>query len=270
MINKLVLSGGGINGIIYIGILKYLESSNQIKYINNFVGSSVGAIVNTLICIGYSSQELEHFILYFNLDMIKNINIENLFTNYGIDNGNKLEIMLKCIIRNKLNIDDISLMGLYQKTLKTNTIITTCLNDKKVIYLNHHTHPNLNIIKALLMTSSIPLYFNPIKYNNKYYIDGCVLNHFGINFFKKEHHTIFGVLLNENKNCININSFESYISNIIELILTNTDIKYYNDPKILVIDYVYSILNFNISNNDKKKMIKLGYEKAYLYFKKNN
>jgi len=270
MINKLVLSGGGINGIIYIGIFKYLETNKQLKYINNFVGSSIGAIINTLICIGYSSQELENFILSFKLDLIKNINIENIFTNYGIDNGHKLEIILKCFIRNKLKVDDITLYELYQKTFKTNTIITTCLNDKKIIYLNHITHPNLNIIKALLMTSCIPLYFNPIKYNNKYYIDGCVLNHFGINFFKKNDNSIFGVLLNENKNTININSFEFYIASIIELILTNTDIKYYNDPNILVIDYQYSVLNLDISNDNKNKMIDLGYEKANLFFKKNN
>lgn len=270
MINKLVLSGGGINGIIYIGILKYLEISNQIKNINNFVGSSIGAIVNTLICIGYTSQELENFILYFNFEMIKNINIENILTDYGIDNGKKLEIILKCLIKNKLNVNDLTLYKLYQKTLKINTIITTCINDKKIVYLNHLTHPNLNLIKALLMTSCIPLYFTPIKYNNKYYIDGSVKNHFGINYYKKNDNSIFGVLLNENKNSININSFELYISNIIELILNNTDVKYYNDPKILVINYIYSILNFSISNNDKKKLIELGYNRAYSYFKKNN
>jgi predicted acylesterase/phospholipase RssA len=202
--------------------------------------------------------------------MVKNINIDNLFTHYGIDNGSKLEIILKCLVRNKLKVDDITLYNLYKKTLKTNTIITTCLNDKKCIYLNHLTYPNLNIITALLMTSCIPLYFNPIKYNEKYYIDGCVLNHFGIDFFETKDNTIFGVLLNENKNTITIDSFELYISNMIELILTNTSVKYYTDNTILVIDYIYSVLNFNISSDDKKKMIQIGYEKAYLFFKKNN
>ena len=98
MINKLILSGGGINGIIYIGILKYLETSNQLKNINNFVGTSVGAIMNTLINIGYTAIELENFILYFNFEMIKNINIENIFTKYGIDNGSKFEIILKYLL----------------------------------------------------------------------------------------------------------------------------------------------------------------------------
>ena len=100
MITKLVLSGGGINGLIFIGVIKYLVETNQLKNINTFVGSSIGAIINTLICLNYSYDELINFILYFNFETVKNCDISNLFTFYGIDIGDKLIIILKCLIRN--------------------------------------------------------------------------------------------------------------------------------------------------------------------------
>ena len=80
MYNKLVLSGGGINGIIFIGILKYLEEHNMINNLNVFVGTSIGSLINTLIILKYKSSEIEDFILKFNFSDIIKFNVINLFT----------------------------------------------------------------------------------------------------------------------------------------------------------------------------------------------
>ena len=49
MINKLIFSGGGINGLSFLGCLKALEEYNIIPQINTLVGSSAGAILSLLI-----------------------------------------------------------------------------------------------------------------------------------------------------------------------------------------------------------------------------
>lgn len=271
MITKLILSGGGINGIIYLGIIKYLEEINQISKIHTFVGSSIGAIMNTLICIGYTYSELENFVLYFNFETIKNYNIDNLFIKYGIDNGNKLDITLKCLIRNKLNIDDITLEELYNKTKKTNIIITSCITDNMPYYIDHTTHPTLSLVKALRMSSCIPLYFEPILYNNQYFIDGSILNHFGIELFDNKDSEVFGILLSEYNICNKITNFDNYISGLFEMILNTVNYsKCRKDKRVLIINNMFHILNFSITKENKKELIQKGYNNILSFFKKNN
>ena len=47
--NNLVMSSGGMNGIIMIGALNYLYSINKIQSINNYFGSSAGAFISLLL-----------------------------------------------------------------------------------------------------------------------------------------------------------------------------------------------------------------------------
>tara|TARA_B100001248_G_scaffold167763_1_gene126955 strand:+ start:1949 stop:2764 length:816 start_codon:yes stop_codon:yes gene_type:complete len=271
MINKLVLSGGGINGIIFLGIIKYLETSKQLKNINTFVGSSIGSIINTLVCIGYTYNELKDFILDFDFTTIIEYNISNIFTDFGINLGEKFEIILKCLIKNKLNKENISLQEFYNKTNKNNIIITTCLNDKSICYIDHISHPKLMLITALRMSTCIPLYFKPIIYEKKFYIDGSVLNHFGIDYFNKKDRSVFGVCLVDNYNSSEIVNLEKYIMVLLEIILNTVNYKKCKaDKRVILINNEYNILDFTISNKDKKKLINIGYKNTEDFFKKND
>ena len=86
-------------------------------------------------------------------------------------------------------------------------------------YIDHTTNPSLSLVKALRMSSCIPLYFEPILYNSKYYIDGSILNHFGIELFDNKDPEVFGVLLSEYTICNKITNFDNYISSLFEMIL---------------------------------------------------
>ena len=272
MINKIVFSGGGINGIIFLGVVKYLEENNLLKHINTYVGTSFGSFISALLCLNYSYLELKELILSIDLIQLQNYNINNLFINYGIDNGININITLKCLIKNKLNINDITLKNLYIKTKKKLVIITTCITNNTEYTLDHISHPNLSLIKALQMSICIPIYFEPILHNQKLYIDGSVLSHFKINYFDKNDISVLGILLyNNNIFKINeINNFENYIYNLIEILLNNITIDCEEDRRIIKIKYEYNCLQFNISLDEKKKLINIGYECAYNYFKKNN
>ena len=93
MIDTLCFSGGGVKGFAIIGVLEYLEKNNNldILLIKNYVGTSCGAIISFLLSINYSINEIKEFILNFNFNiLINDIDIDNIFINYGIDNGNKI------------------------------------------------------------------------------------------------------------------------------------------------------------------------------------
>ena len=51
-IQHLVLSGGGLLGISYIGLFKYFEENNTLNNLKTVTGCSIGAIFGTLLIIG--------------------------------------------------------------------------------------------------------------------------------------------------------------------------------------------------------------------------
>ena len=54
-IKHLVLSGGGMLGISYIGLIKYLEEQNKNSNFKSITGCSAGSLFATLIAICYTS-----------------------------------------------------------------------------------------------------------------------------------------------------------------------------------------------------------------------
>lgn len=267
MYKKLVLSGGGINGIIYIGIIKYLEEQNLINNFDVFVGTSVGSLINTLIILGYKAEEIEDFILEFNFSDIIKLNILKLFTDYGIDDGSLFEILIKCFIRNKLKRDNFTLIELYNLTKKRNIIVTCNISKNKCMYIDHISHPNLKIITALKMSTCIPFYFKPVSYKNELFVDGSLLCHFGINIFGENDSEVLGILLKNDNFTEEVSSFDNYISLLLNLY---TNLNKYKNKNIIKIDYIHNILDFSIKKEEKKKLINIGYNKIFNYLKKIN
>lgn len=75
---NLVLSGGGVYGICEIGKLKFLEDQGlDISKIKKFAGCSIGALMATLISIGYSVDQLYKIILGTNFSAFKLSNFYN-------------------------------------------------------------------------------------------------------------------------------------------------------------------------------------------------
>lgn len=66
---NLVLSGGGVKGIVYIGALEALELRRR-KFFN-IAGVSAGAIVGSIIASGYGAYSLRDILNTFNFEKIK-------------------------------------------------------------------------------------------------------------------------------------------------------------------------------------------------------
>ena len=88
-IKHLVLSGGGLLGISYIGLFRYLEerlnepinkisTSNPISILSqlqSISGCSAGAIFGSLLAIGYTASEIEKVVKTMKFKEYININI---------------------------------------------------------------------------------------------------------------------------------------------------------------------------------------------------
>lgn len=188
----LVLSGGGAKGAAHIGVLKVLE-----KYqvpIDIIVGTSVGSIVGGMYSVGYSPEEIEKTVLNLKFNSLltnsKDRNLKNIeekiendkypFTMsidknlrlsfpMGILNGENIYLQLKDIFSRAENIKNFNELPIEYRA------ITTDLQTGKEVILSDG-----DLAIATFKSMAIPSFLEPIKDENKFYVDGGVVNNFPI------------------------------------------------------------------------------------------
>ncbi len=215
MYENLVISGSYISTIIYIGALSILESKNILYTIKNYLGSSFSCIILLLLNLNYTVDEI--VIIYKNLlsSNIFNIykcDIINFINNYGLFDSNEFDSIIKGYITNKYYDENITLKELYEITNKSLNIVCMNLSNVEEELINYKTYPDMKVYYAIKISCSIPLLFNPVKYNNLMYISGILNNNFPINYYKNNVETTIGLTY------INVQS--NKINNILDLIVS--------------------------------------------------
>tara|TARA_B100001996_G_C18629797_1_gene581259 strand:+ start:483 stop:1283 length:801 start_codon:yes stop_codon:yes gene_type:complete len=167
----LVISGGGYKGLGYLGALEYLNEHKYLDNITHFSGSSIGSILCTYFCLGYTPQEILDATHTFSFKDLE-INILNLQNSWALSDvtttNRQFKNLMSCLPEN------FTLLDLFKKTQKHLYICTTNLVQKKSIYLSHENNPSLLVIDAIKASCAIPFVFPPFTINNILCIDACV------------------------------------------------------------------------------------------------
>ena len=185
-IKHLVLSGGGLLGISYIGLAKFLEESLSNPIIKNFksiTGCSAGAIFGSLIAIGYTSTELQNIIKEMNFKEYININAESLINFMklkGLESGKTIINFIKKCIKDKTNNENITFKEIKDKFNIDLQIGVTNLTKSRFELMNSKNTPNIPIHKAISASIAIPLIFEPVIIDDDIFCDGGLLNNLPI------------------------------------------------------------------------------------------
>lgn len=275
--NTLVLSGGGVKGYYYIGIIKYLEDNQILKNINKYAGTSIGAYVCFLLVLNYSYNEILN--LFYNVDVSKliKLSIKNLISeNYwGIyDNSNMIKYIKNTFKYKGIN-ENITFKDLYNLNNKYLGIIATNLSKNKEIIFDYINTPDEHVLDAILASINLPILFPKFEINGDIYIDGGFSNNFPINHYISDSNKILGIYLKQQKiKESNIKNIFNYIKSIISYYhntfgdkhseLINSKI---NDNVIILYPNTLDIdsVNFTVNNETKKKMIIEGWRLFYLH-----
>ena len=255
------LSGGGIKGFSFLGALDYLELNSYIKLetIKNWVGTSAGAIISFMFTLVYTTYELGNFILNFNFKKLEpEVDIENLLEFNGIDNGSKLILIITGFLKEKLKLDDITFQEHFNITKKKLTIIGTNFSKGEEVSFNYENTPDMSVLKAIRISTSIPIIFTPVLHNSDYYIDGGLINNFPIKYCNPN--TTLGIFI-RNSNCNKLNNIMTLINGCIAIASDTISKKdnYDKYPYIIEIqNYFQEFTNFNLDTEKKLKIINLG------------
>lgn len=271
----LVLEGGGILGISYIGCIKELYNNN-IKF-NHFIGTSVGSIICAALSCNIPIDEIENSIMNLNLNNFKQNrywifgNFYRLFKNWGWFMTNNLESWIEDTLYTSTGIHSITFQQIYDKFGNYLIIPAYSLTEQKIHYFDISTSPNLSVSKACVMSCSIPLYFQTQSYNNNIYVDGGLIDNYPIQKMVDLvgiQNTIGLKLINNNKQH-KISNLTNYIRFLINKLLELAIEKHVSTDNwnITLPIYVNNIdfLNFNISNQNKKWLIHQGKSAAIKY-----
>jgi predicted acylesterase/phospholipase RssA len=248
----LCLAGGGLKTIISVGALDYLESKDLLSNIKIFIGSSAGAFISYLLCIGYKPKEI-YDIMY---DKKIELNYLSLLNNIYICKVNVLLEVIKELTLKKFN-KIITLKEIYELTGNKFMCTTFSLKYNKVVLLCDFYDPNLSILDAIKMTINIPILFEPIIYDSSYCVDSGIVSNFPINDFKTTKFILGINIITQNNNKINnIIDYFFYIFNSISKFLNDTnDI---NTNKFIINLKCPNISFLHIEFNKRNKLFNLG------------
>ena len=165
----LALGSGAAKGLAHIGVIKELE--NRGISIDVISGSSIGALIGACYAIKGSIKEIEALILGINWKRLAQLLDPNIVLfSKGAIYGKKIKELLRTIIG-----------GVEFKDLKIPlSVVTTDAETGEEVILDKGS-----VLNAVRASISIPGIFTPVKLENRYLMDGGIINPVPVSVIKR-------------------------------------------------------------------------------------
>jgi len=285
MIKKLVISGGDLTFFSMLGVIKIIKDEiiNVEEIFSVSCGSWIGLFlslkIDIQIIINYFVERPWGKLFSFDTDILL-----NLYNTTGLYDVSYFYEIFKPLFKIS-NMDvNITLKELYEHSKIKLNIYSTKYSDLSYCCFNYEKTPDLKVIDAIFMSSSIPIIFKPLKYNGYCYIDGAYNCNFPLfecikNIENKSE--ILGIEavgfdeddanMNENDNVLSFYTKLCFKFILAKRLKTNVIDK---DIKKIIIKYEdFEFSKFLKAINDEKTriaMIKKGEDDAKIYIKYKN
>lgn len=192
-IKHLVIGGGGPFGLCALGALKYLHDKNfwNISNIQSIYATSIGAVVAIYLSLKYDYEYIEEYLVKRPWEKIfEEIGIENIFelyNNKGLINARSIFLKKYSILFEAKGLSpNITMKEFYDYSGIEFNFITCDANRFTRVIISHKTHPDIELITALCMTSAFPVIFTPVIIDDKCYIDGGIFSNYAVNICLQE------------------------------------------------------------------------------------
>ena len=251
-IKHLVLSGGGYKGLQTLGALKHLENINfyNIDDIETIHCVSAGSVISLFLYLKINLKDVIHYAIHRPWEKLFTVEMKtilNLYNKKGLFNIDIFFKLYEVFFKNN-NIDkNITLKQLYEISNIELHIYAVNYSKFELEDFSYITQPDLKVIDAIYMSSTLPFIFEPLKYNNSYYIDGGIKCYYPL-----EHALKSDISKNE----------------ILGIRINDTNFKNYIKDDDNVVSYGFDIINKLIKQNiNYEKKIK---NQIVIFSKKSN
>jgi predicted acylesterase/phospholipase RssA len=264
--SALVLSGGGMKGLVMLGALYFFELAKTLNWrcIQTYVGTSVGGILCVLLAAGYLPSELINMVMADIIDIQKILTIGPKYTIPKIND----------LLTQKLNKDmsNISMKDFANVTKKSLRLIATCLNSNGHVFVMDKDS-DISLLMAIEATTSIPILFSPVTYKNHVLVDGALSCNFPLQMLDMDTHNTLAISFSTKQSssdaCISgPNIFLSFVQTMLaNFATTNDDViknlsKTHGKLAYLSLDSDVNSLNMTLNKTQMYNAIKSGYFQA--------
>ena len=288
-IKHLIISGGGPVGMRFLSVLETLNLENywNIDNIESIYCTSVGSMLGTIICLRYDWETLNNYIINRPWHDVVKVTPKQLFESYynkGIFDKKIIEIVFKPLLQAKDLSLSITLQEFYNYSNVDLHIFSFEVNSFTIKEFSHTTHPDLLLLDAIFMSSSLPGLFIPTIIENSCYIDGGIMCNYPINECLRDHpnedeclgivysykggdKSSINVSVDETAslldyiNCITINSV-NYIRDSIKIIKIKNVVKCIVDFNPLTIGIMSEMIQ---NQNMRKEWFEIGVNDAKIF-----
>ena len=272
-IDTLIMSGGGPSGIAYIGIFDALHEKGILKRdlsgIKEIIVASVGIIFAYLYMLDLPEESQRKIIMETNMFSMLNVddlNIDDLLVDFGLFKTEKVRELMQIVTKNYFRKDDITLKELYEETKIKLTVKVFNTTLKQVQYISYENHPDISFLTLVEMAIAIPFFFKPIKYKDELYVDGGLRGHFPIEACNSKNYLGLFVMGGSVPKDAGLFKLFPILEFIYSLMINQDpivyDVKAGKNPERVIYTEINQGLNFDVSQEDKDRMISKGYESA--------
>ena len=249
----LVLSGGGLSGVVYIGAFRYLYEHSLHDSIKTVSGTSIGALFGLLFVLGVSTEVMERAFsnLFHDLVSFDITDVFSLATKMGMHPGIDLDKLLELIMDVDVNVRRLTFKRLSRKYGKSLQVCATNVATMAPTYFSEETTPDVLVIDAIRASMAIPIIFMPVTIDGALYIDGGIVHCIPLGrgrgastsetlvlSLSTKSHTQYQYPMSEDADVgVGIGNLMTYISNII-----NTHIQNQQAHDIILSKYPHYIL----------------------------
>ena len=194
MFANIVLSGGGLAAIAYLGCLQYLQSNREIKStLKNVLGVSSGAIFALILVLDLSYEETKNWLQGLSEIRINHIHIHSIKTlmeKYGLDEGFGIVEVVNSLFSLRNLDENITFRDLAKRFGKNLIVAAANVHNSSIEYFSIDTTPEMGVMQAIRASTAIPLLFTPVLYNENYFVDAFIYDNFPFDYFRNDQHTL--------------------------------------------------------------------------------
>ncbi len=207
-ITNLVFKGGGVRGIAYLGALQVMDNHNLLKDLKRVGGTSAGSLTALLLSMNLSVSEIGQVLSNIDFSkmvqevdhkgdqgLVKNImsdatSVQRFRTHFGWNSNENMHNLIEEIVASgchgngRATFEDFEKMGHCGLS-----IVASNVSRYRREIFSVRTTPRVAVADAALMSSSIPIFFEAVRFDGTkigqgdYFVDGGLYDNYPIHVF---------------------------------------------------------------------------------------
>lgn len=176
-IKHLVISGGGIVGFSFYGLLRETHKDGiwNIDNIQTIYGTSVGSILGVVIALKYDWETIDDYLIKRPWQNVYKFSMDSIllaFHSKGILDKKIIDDTFSPLFKGKDISINVTLKEFFEITNIELHIFSIDINTFNLIDFSYKTHPDWLVTDAVYCSCSLPILFQPLIKDNICYCDG--------------------------------------------------------------------------------------------------